>query len=73
VIIAHFTNHTLGILKLNYILYSVVEGRPLLAVYFEVYFEGIAANKQGIDGQWPPWPLLNSRPGIDWIIRTETN
>jgi hypothetical protein len=28
--------------------------------WISVYFEGIAANKQGIDGQWPP---LNSRPG----------
>jgi hypothetical protein len=59
VIIAHFTNHTLGILKLKYILYSVVEGRPLNWPWISVYFEGIAANKQGIDGQRPPWPPLN--------------
>jgi glutaredoxin len=32
--------------------------------WISVYFEGITANKQGIDGQWPPWPPLNSRPGL---------
>jgi hypothetical protein len=29
--------------------------------WISVYFEGIAANKQGIDGQWPP---LNLRPAF---------
>jgi hypothetical protein len=37
IIIANFTNHTLDILKLKYILYSVVEGRPLLAVDFSAF------------------------------------
>jgi hypothetical protein len=46
VIIAHFTNHTLGILKLNYILYSVVEGRQLLAVDFSI-FRGHSGQQAG--------------------------
>jgi hypothetical protein len=46
VIIANFTNHTLGILKLKYILYSVVEGRPLLAVDFSI-FRGHSGQQAG--------------------------
>jgi hypothetical protein len=30
------------------------------------YFKGIAANKQGFDGQWLPWPPLNSRPAPEF-------
>jgi hypothetical protein len=55
--IANFTNHTLGILKPKY-----CSRAGHYWPWISVYFEGIAANKQGIDGQWP---LLNSRPGGD--------
>ena len=49
-IIANFTNHTLGILKLKYILFSVVEGRPLLAVDFSI-FRGHSGQQAG--HRWP--------------------
>jgi hypothetical protein len=29
--------------------------------WISVYFEGIAANKQGIDGQWPPWAVAAAK------------
>jgi hypothetical protein len=55
--IANFTNHTLGILKPKYCSLGLRAGHYW--PWISVYFKGIAANKQGIDGQWPP---LNSRP-----------
>jgi hypothetical protein len=49
--ITSFTNHTLGILKPKY--YSLGLRAGHYWPWISVYFEGIAANKQGIDGQWP--------------------
>jgi hypothetical protein len=61
--IANFTNHTLGILKPKYCSLGLRAGHYW--PWISVYFEGIAANKQGIDSQWPP---LNSRPGL-WKLQ----
>jgi hypothetical protein len=60
--IANITNHLLGILKPKYCSLGLRAGhyRP----WISVYFEGVAANKQGIDDQWPLWPPLNLRPGV---------
>jgi hypothetical protein len=57
--IANFTNHTLGILKPKCCSLGLRAGHYW--PWISVYFEGIAANKQGIDGQWPP---LNLRPAL---------
>jgi hypothetical protein len=61
--IANFTNHTLGILKPKYCSLGLRASHYWL--WISVYSKGIAANKKGIDGQWPP---LNLKPGISYSL-----